>query len=147
MVWKLKKIYLWTEAVCKLLEQLLHRIHEGNWIQTEYIRPLCVCEIMTRALNTYCLDGWSDSDNGVNWKHELTSKRLSRSAIRWQTSPISCAIIWSKTKPCFSSSDALHWSLQKHGMDNPNPIATPVGANVKLKRSDGVSKPVHQQTY
>ena len=37
--------------------------------------------------------------------------------------------------------------LRKYGMDNANPVATPADANVKLKKSDGVSKPVHQHTY
>ena len=37
--------------------------------------------------------------------------------------------------------------LQKYGMDNANPVATPADANVKMKNSDGVSKPVHQHTY
>ncbi|KAJ8381146.1 hypothetical protein SKAU_G00019240 [Synaphobranchus kaupii] len=37
--------------------------------------------------------------------------------------------------------------LQKYGMDNANPVATPADANVKLKKSDGVSKPVNQSTY
>lgn len=37
--------------------------------------------------------------------------------------------------------------LRKYGMDNANPVATPADANVKLRKSDGVSKPVHQHTY
>lgn len=37
--------------------------------------------------------------------------------------------------------------LQKYGMDNANPVATPADANVKLRKSDCVSKPVDQQTY
>ncbi|KAM3869082.1 uncharacterized protein ACN63O_006460 [Diretmus argenteus] len=37
--------------------------------------------------------------------------------------------------------------LQKYGMDNTNPVATPADANVKLKKGDGVSKPVNQSTY
>ena len=37
--------------------------------------------------------------------------------------------------------------LQKYGMDNANPVATPADANVKLRKRDGVSKPVHQPTY
>ena len=32
-------------------------------------------------------------------------------------------------------------------MDNANPVATPADANVKMRKSDGVSKPVHQPTY
>ena len=37
--------------------------------------------------------------------------------------------------------------LKKYGMDNANPVATPADANVKLIKSDGVSKPVDQQAY
>lgn len=37
--------------------------------------------------------------------------------------------------------------LQKYGMNNANPIATPADANVKLKKDDGVSKLVNSSTY
>ncbi len=37
--------------------------------------------------------------------------------------------------------------LQKYGMHDANPVATPTDANVKLKRNDGVSKPVNSSTY
>lgn len=37
--------------------------------------------------------------------------------------------------------------LQKYGMHDANPIATPTDANVKLKKNDGVSKPVKSGTY
>lgn len=32
-------------------------------------------------------------------------------------------------------------------MDNANPVATPADVNVKLRKSDGVSKSVDQHTY
>lgn len=37
--------------------------------------------------------------------------------------------------------------LQKYGISNANPIATPADANVKLRKDDGVSKPVNSSTY
>ncbi|KAM9842570.1 uncharacterized protein ACBR49_013979 [Aulostomus maculatus] len=37
--------------------------------------------------------------------------------------------------------------LQKYGMDNANAVATPADTNVKLRKSDGVSKPVDQNIY
>ena len=37
--------------------------------------------------------------------------------------------------------------LRKYKMDNANPVATPADANVKLKKIDGVSKPVNPSTY
>lgn len=37
--------------------------------------------------------------------------------------------------------------LQKYGMRDANPVATPTDANVKLKKNDGVSKPVNSSTY
>ena len=32
-------------------------------------------------------------------------------------------------------------------MNNANPIATPADANVKLRKDDGISKPVNPSTY
>ncbi|KAL7371770.1 hypothetical protein ABVT39_004778 [Epinephelus coioides] len=40
-----------------------------------------------------------------------------------------------------------HYIETKYGMNNANPIATPADANVKLKKDDGVSKPVNPSTY
>lgn len=37
--------------------------------------------------------------------------------------------------------------LQKYGMSNANPIATPADTNVTLRKDDGVSKPVNPSTY
>ena len=37
--------------------------------------------------------------------------------------------------------------LRKYGMDNANSVATPADANVKSRKSDGVSTPVNQHTY
>lgn len=37
--------------------------------------------------------------------------------------------------------------LQKYGMDDANPMATPADVDVKLRKSDGVSKSVDQHTY
>ncbi|KAL2088069.1 hypothetical protein ACEWY4_016897 [Coilia grayii] len=37
--------------------------------------------------------------------------------------------------------------LQRYGMDKANPIATPADTNMKLKKNDGVSKPVDPCTY
>lgn len=37
--------------------------------------------------------------------------------------------------------------LQKYGMNSANPVATPADINVKLKKNDGVSKPVNPSAY
>lgn len=44
LVCKLKRS-IYGLIVSSLLEQGFHRIHAGNWIQTEHVRPLCVWEI------------------------------------------------------------------------------------------------------
>ena len=41
----------------------------------------------------------------------------------------------------------LETILQKYGMENANPVATPADPNVKLRKSDGVSNPVNPSTY
>ncbi|KAJ8264575.1 hypothetical protein GJAV_G00150870 [Gymnothorax javanicus] len=37
--------------------------------------------------------------------------------------------------------------LRKYGMDSANPVTIPVDANLKLKKTDGVSKSVNPSTY
>lgn len=59
------------------------------------------------------------------------------------------SVIQDKEKNCvfLHQKHYIEAMLQKYGMDNANPVATPADVNVKLKKSDGVSKPVHQHTY
>lgn len=47
-----EEVNIWAEAVSSLLEQGFHRVHEGHWLYTEHIRPICVCEISTGAGDT-----------------------------------------------------------------------------------------------
>lgn len=59
------------------------------------------------------------------------------------------SVIQDKEKNCvfLHQKHYIEAMLQKYGMGNANPVATPADANVKLRKSDGVSKPVHQYTY
>ena len=59
------------------------------------------------------------------------------------------SVIQDKEKNCviLHQKHYIEAILQKYGMDNAKPVATPADANVKLRKSDGVSKPVDQHTY
>lgn len=59
------------------------------------------------------------------------------------------SVIQDKEKNCviLQEKHYIEAILRKYGMDNANPVATPADANVKLRKSDGVSKPVHQHIY
>ncbi len=59
------------------------------------------------------------------------------------------SVIQDKEKNCvfLHQKHYIEAILQKYGMHDANPVATPTDANVKLKRNDGVSKPVNSSTY
>lgn len=59
------------------------------------------------------------------------------------------SVIQNKEKNCIilQQKHNIEAILQKYGMDNANPVATPADVNVKLRKSDGVSKSVDQHTY
>lgn len=59
------------------------------------------------------------------------------------------SVVQDKAKNCvfLHQKHYIETILQKYGMNNANPIATPADANVKLKKDDGVSKPVNPSTY
>ena len=52
-----------------------------------------------------------------------------------------------KTVSFYIKKHYIETILQKYGMNNANPVATPADVNVKLSKDDGVSKPVNQSTY
>ncbi|KAL7399994.1 hypothetical protein ABVT39_005028 [Epinephelus coioides] len=56
------------------------------------------------------------------------------------------SVVQDKAKNCVFLHQK-HYIETKYGMNNANPIATPADANVKLKKDDGVSKPVNPSTY
>ncbi|CAK6974377.1 Retrovirus-related Pol polyprotein from transposon TNT 1-94 [Scomber scombrus] len=55
------------------------------------------------------------------------------------------SVIQDRAKKCvfLRQKHYIETILQKYGMNNANPIATPADANVKLRKDDGVSKPVN----
>ncbi len=59
------------------------------------------------------------------------------------------SVIQDKEKNCvfLHQKHYIEAILQKYGMHDANPVATPTDENVKLKRNDGVSKPVNSSTY
>ncbi|XP_058240034.1 uncharacterized protein LOC131348861 [Hemibagrus wyckioides] len=59
------------------------------------------------------------------------------------------SVIQDKEKNCvfLHQKHYIEAILQKYGMHDASPDATPSDANVKLKKNDGVSKPVNSSTY
>lgn len=58
------------------------------------------------------------------------------------------SVVQDKAKNCVFLHQKRHIEtiLQKYGMNDANPIATPTDANVKLRKDDGVSNPVNPST-
>lgn len=59
------------------------------------------------------------------------------------------SVIQDKEKNCalLHQKHYIEAILQKYGMHDASPVATPTDANVKLKKNDGVSNPVNLSTY
>lgn len=76
-------------------------------------------------------------------------KRYKMKDMRELSYILGISVIQDKDKNCvfLHQKHYIEAVLQKYGMHDANPVATPADANVKLKRDDGVSKPVNPSTY
>jgi len=80
---------------------------------------------------------------------QALSKRYKMKDMRELSYILGISVIQDKRKNCvfLHQKHYIEAILQKYGMHDANPVATPADANVKLKKDDGVSKSVDSSTY